>query len=600
MSTATVYPTHDQYGNFINVPTWYAHFGRQWQLALDNQRIYRRYVDDSYVGDDKAFIPTYIDDLNKALEYHKAENNTNEIEELTAKIENAETNYPIYTAKYESGLANEPFFDAILVELEQNNDVYKTVKYDEAQYIVDVESAALYNYRQDPSVNSTVGFLRNKEVNMTTENAVDATRIWSNGSGIINCTINDLREYNEAHRDGIQLIPPPQQDDTREGTDGGPWRMGDQTVGASLFDARVEGNKINAPLATMQGVFGSDGFFGNMSFRNNSIITQGYHFITLNGFMSGNISGNVLESTGVYPPKIYMNSGRVGGNIADDGMVSILSFNDSKYSYDKPVVDSPNTAIMDGVRTEVEIQDNRGIIPCEFKKLAVGMDNFRFTEYYDYYNNLTVGEYKVRHPKEYQNMQTWLLQRIDEYDPADPRVGLMPYMPDASNEQIYSIRPILQFAYDNLMDGSIDHYRIPELLETAIRSFVTKQIALMFGDIQPLSDIGEIFNIRRQNYLKFLLDDSYFDVNNMIVNVSACPGEKGYDIDTEDSRNIDFIDIETNAPRVGIQYKLTNKDTGSVTYGYTNSSGTVDFTAMQQADYTLDIIDMKAIYLEED
>lgn len=608
MAGVTVYPENDEYGNFINVPTWYAHWGRQWKKAIEDIEIYGRFVNPDYVGPFPAYLPTYIEQLHASREYYVSAGLWDKVEEVDEKIVSAEERYPVYLEKYEAALVNKPFFENKLIEIEEANEMYRTVKYDDSLYIVDRESAVLYNSRKNPSIDSASGEMIGKEVNMLTDNATDATRIWTDGSSIINCTINDLRPYNAAHRDGIQLIPPPQADYTREGTDGGPWRMGDQTVGAALYDATVKNNIINAPEATMQGIFASDGFFRNLKIINNSITTAGYHAITINGFLNGEISGNHINQTGLfdYKPAIYVNSGRVGGNMADDGMVSILSFQDENYNYDPIIVNSPNTAIINGVSQELEITDNRGLIPCEFKKLAVGIEDFHFTEYYDYYNNLTIGDYKVNHPKEYHNMKNWLLTRIADYDPANPRKGLMPYMPDASPEQINLIRPYLIFAYTNLENGSIDHLRIPELAETAIRSFVTKQMALLFGRIKPLYDIGEIFNIRRYNYLKFLLDEEWFLEENFIVNETPCPGEKGWvdpddenEPESEDSRNIDLIDINTHLPQIGIPFILVNKNTGFTTKGFTNSNGTIDFKNVPPGEYSLTILGRTATFLRE-
>jgi hypothetical protein len=246
------------------------------------------------------------------------------------------------------------------------------------------------------------------------------------------------------------------------------------------------------------------GLLKNIKVLNNTVITQGYHFITFNGLLSGSIGGNRLQSTGKYIPKIYLNPARIGGNMADDGMVCLLSFADATASYAPISVPSPNTALLaDGTSRVAEIVDGRNHIPAEFEKFTVGLKNFRYQAYFDEYNNLTFGAYKSKYPTEYANLCAWLRARIAEYNPASPRLQQDP-LGAATSEQTTTIRPLLLSALASATGGKVDVTRIPELADTAIRSFVMKQLAIRYGEVQPLVDLGA-GNARREAMLKFLL-----------------------------------------------------------------------------------------------
>lgn len=121
----------------------------------------------------------------------------------------------------------------------------------------------------------------------------------------------------QAHRDAIQLIP----------TKSGYYNY--QMMGGRMNNVRIIGNEINSP-GQLQGVFSSDGSFTNLLIQNNKINTRSQHQITINGMLTGTISGNKNQNG--QPAQIALNPLRIGGNIFT-GNVWVLGFSKSDISY---------------------------------------------------------------------------------------------------------------------------------------------------------------------------------------------------------------------------------------------------------------------------
>lgn len=569
-------PTQDEYGNPISTHTWFSHWCRQVKLMEEQIHNYGRYVLPDYVGEDRAYLPDYINQLEDSLVYYRSINDTIKIAELENKLIDANARYPQYLQIYNDAVAIKPTYDQKVQELIDSNNVFAAINSDDALFIMDKESCDWFKVKTTGSPDGDIRFANRNDIIYLTDFGVDSIRIWNDNSVVEYNTVTDTRIQNEAHKDAVQIILPPKSDPTRSGADGEPWRMGDQMAGAATENIIVNSNVISAVRAAIQGVFASDGFHKNLKITNNQISTAGYHFITINGFLDGEISGNHLVSTGTYKPAIYVNSGRIGGNMADDGMLVILSFSDATYNYDPIKVNAPNTAVINGETVQIPITDNRGLIPCEIKKLSFGLRDFNFTGFYDHYNNLTLGQYKANHPELVARLMAWLNARFIDFNPANPRRGQMPYFPDASPEQINLIRPYIIDALDKMQSNEVDDLRLPELQQTALRSFIMKQLAILYGTVAPLADLGEIFNTRRYNYLRYLLPDSAFQ--NLVPNTNPCVGEPGYEEgeDGYDSRTIVVYDLNTHTPVQGLEYELESKTNPSNKYKeVTNQDGEV-------------------------
>ena len=104
-----------------------------------------------------------------------------------------------------------------------------------------------------------------------------------------------------AHRDVMQLIPAPN-------TTGS-----DQMAGAMMANVDVVENIILSK-GQLNGIFGSDGAFKNLNIKNNHIQTRGAHTISINGMLSGKITGNTdLQGMPLDPSKIKLLPLRIGG-----------------------------------------------------------------------------------------------------------------------------------------------------------------------------------------------------------------------------------------------------------------------------------------------
>jgi len=125
-----------------------------------------------------------------------------------------------------------------------------------------------------------------------------------------------------AHRDGIQLIP--SATNARY--------VGDIMRHVSITENYIQSN------GDLQGIFATDGLFKDVDIINNKISTKGKHIIAINGFLSGEISGNKeLNGELLKKEKIILSPLRLGG-----GANYVLSFNNNKlevkdsnyYAYD--------------------------------------------------------------------------------------------------------------------------------------------------------------------------------------------------------------------------------------------------------------------------
>lgn len=192
----------------------------------------------------------------------------------------------------------------------------------------------------------------------------------------------------KAHRDAFQLIP----DDEGKRYQFGLAEISNVIIRYNFIDS---GNKL-------QGVFQSDGLADNLHVYGNRIDTQGQHYITIDGLLSGFIHNN-RDANGELCP-VRLGPPRIGGRPEGGRSVYVISFADRTM---QPTFD----IVEDGVLVEP------GIIPdCDgnahviderlgHKNPKVGdvyLYDFHLSEYQSERN--CISESGVMTPEEFQNL----------------------------------------------------------------------------------------------------------------------------------------------------------------------------------------------------
>jgi len=491
----------------MNTHTQYNHHARQLQKANEAITQTNKYL----LPDSPHYLPNYIAKLQELLE------SDNPPEGIETKIATAKTNLENYTKRADDALqviAEQP---ALLAHLEASNDIYLTPpeKQDECLYVMDGEtcksscinwSALLNNLGQDiESVEPESFIFKGKhDIELTGEHQTDALRVWQHNATVEDLKIIDNRTYTDAHRDAVQLIPPPIFDTV----DGIYVRLADQMAGAILENTTISGCEVSAPFGPLQGIFASDGLQRNLCISDNDIGTCGAHAISISGLLDGGkITGNTLrELPGGQRPTISLYPARIGGNMADDGVVSLLSFaqTEARKPMEYGAVEAHDNNLIDkqGNKHPLEIDDGRHLIPKTMLKLAVGLKDFDYHRYLADYSSLTLGQYRLHDPFGTAQMKKWLTLRLQEF--TEGREADNPLGPVSDEQKKIGAR-FLAPALEALDDGSADDIRLVDLKYTAIRSFAMKRLAIMHGTIDPLTDIA-LGNERRDLMLKFLLE----------------------------------------------------------------------------------------------
>lgn len=353
----------------------------------------------------------------------------------------------------------------------------------------------------------------------------DAVQVCQTGAHLRNLSIRDQRLYKTAHRDAIQLIPPRILDKSRRlriGEQEQTWVMGDQMTGTVLENVTVEGCAIRSPRSPLQGIFGGDGLFANLRLVGNRIQTASDHSITLNGLLDGEITDNILQAANSKVPAIRLYPARIGGNMAEEGMAYILSFADeggkgSKLHY-QPIANNNNRLSSSGGQPAA-IVDDRSSIPDNHRLISFGLKEFRYYAFLDKFSNLTFGEYRRQHGgRDFAQLKAWLEARAAEYS-SGKRI-----MPDAllgvpvGDERRTQILPLLRRALTHAVNShALDHVSLSNFPETPVRAFVAKQLALYYGQRQPLEPLDATDKTRLQQMgrirratLKYLLPDDSF------------------------------------------------------------------------------------------
>ncbi|MEZ5536841.1 MAG: hypothetical protein R3F02_14610 [Thiolinea sp.] len=506
----------------INTHTLYNHHARELRKANEALVQTAKYLD----PDSPNYLPAYIEQLEALQASEQAS------DEIAAKITSAKANLAAYQQRAEEAreiLANTP---AKISELEASNNVFLSPpgKQNEYLYVLDSETcqASCINWADvianagqeitEPEVDF-FQFADKQDIELSGEHQTDAVRVWNHNVRIENLKITDNRSYSDAHRDAIQLIPPPVHR-----FEGGVYiRMADQMAGAVLENTTIKGCEICAPNGPLQGIFASDGLYRNLRILNNDIMTRGAHSISIAGLLDGGeISGNILrQAEGGDEPKITLYPARIGGNMADDGVVSILSFarNDSGLAYQPVSTTGESNRLIkaDGGERDATIDDVRHLLPDNYLKLAVSLSDFEYDAYLADYSSLTLAEYRQHDPFGARKMEEWLELRATEY--ANGREEGHPLGLVSEEQQTIGER-FLSPALMAMRDGSVEDQRLADLEFTAIRSFAMKRLAIMHGRVDPLIDIA-LLNERRAHMLGFLLEPEQLNNIQAIAHLDA-------------------------------------------------------------------------------
>ena len=208
----------------INTHTLYAHYARQLKLAEDNISNYGKYIDPALDGIPSTNLQKYIDNLKAAIANPKTD--PAQLPTLKSKLVSAEARYTDYKQKYDAALLDKPKYQEEMRKLEAANDTFLAPpeKQGEYLYVLDTETCKVLCDKQNAAQQSSscICTFKDKASIELTGTQTDAVRVWNNGSRLTNLTITDNRIYNEAHRDAIQLIPPPMLDPSRKAADGTP------------------------------------------------------------------------------------------------------------------------------------------------------------------------------------------------------------------------------------------------------------------------------------------------------------------------------------------------------------------------------------------
>lgn len=481
----------------ITTHTLYHHHVRELKKAREAIEQTEKYLNPN----SEHYLPAYIKRL-EAIE--KSDN------DVALKISTAKTNFKNYTERANKAQQVLDKLPVTLTELAASNEVFLTPpnRQHECLYILDEETchASCMGWESDEEIGeTTVLFSGKHDIELVEEAQTDAVRVWHDNVMVNNLKITDHRTYDDAHRDAIQLIPPAKH----KIVNGKKRRIGDQLAGTIMSDVCIRSCQIVAPNGPLQGIFASDGMHRNLRIINNDITTKGSHSISIAGLLTGGvISGNTLRQVdGNDAPQVLLYPARIGGNMADDGVVTILSFAHEKghevveYGEVDTGSDANKLIDSDGKVSELLISDLRGNIPSDIAHLSLGIRNFHYHAYLNDFSGMTYADYAETDPIGALQLQAWLRLRYQEY--TEGRNKGHP-LGQPSYEQQNIAKRNLGPALDALREGSLNNEYLSEISHTAIRSFIMKRLAIMHGDVEPLKNLGGK-NKRRELVLRFLL-----------------------------------------------------------------------------------------------
>jgi len=507
--------------------------------ALFKEDLDQTALEQKILQDVTPYLVSEIDTTQSPLQeqINALENDPEKDAASQLKIDEKKARLSEYKNNYLAGVATYQQSHAEMQALDNNNSIFSKVflpppeKQHEYRYIIDTETCKYLCHEHDLAEDTTLTFSLPDTIELK-DNQTDAVRVWQHNINVENLTIRDFRDDIEsAHRDGIQLIPPPSYRKTTIDGKETLVKQADQMVGTILNNVTISYCDILAPTAALQGIFSSDGMCKNLKISHVSVGTHGGHAISISGVLSGcEISHVTLhQQAGSVAPEIALYPFRIGGNMADDGMVYILGFKEGTgYNYD-PIIQTGNKRYLTGQSQpeDITVSDYRGKIPDKFVRFTLGLKDFDYPGYFRDYTTWTLADFKQNMSTEYQQMKEWVKRRYKEYSTgvrtpeADRIDGKLFELPNISPEQKdpkeFGIRYMLNEARKLLAseDSTRMNMRLPELQETAIRSFAMKCIAIKHGKPEPLYNLGRTLNIHRKAYLHYLMPASYFADENL-------------------------------------------------------------------------------------
>ena len=515
--------------------TQYAHSRRKQQTAINNILNLRRFL---FVDQDVSktrlqqkmldnieayLVPVVLEKSPLQTQINALKNNTAlRSEQKQSAIRQRQTRLDQYSQRYALAVQIYKQHRIKIIDLTIANNVYLAheVKHNQYLYMLDEETSRHLCLADNKTANCHCFFTDKHDIQLINDQT-DAIRVWRNNMTLSQLTIRDRRVYRDiAHRDAIQLIPPPLYEERGDENNRYRVKLADQMAGTILENISISHCNIQAPKGALQGIFASDGMCRNLHISDTTIATKGAHSISIAGALTGCKIKNITlqQVKGGNLPEISLYPLRIGGNMADDGLIYIFSFS-AKAEFHYGAIETQNNKRYRWGETEaedIEINDFRQKIPRRYLKMALGLNHFDYAKYFQEYTQWTIADFKRELPQQFANMSAWIDLRVSEYSSGKriPEVDnpLAPPSAEQTDPKKQGVLDMLKQAQNALNQNSaaFNNTRLPEVAQTAIRSFVMKCIALRNGQVQPLYNLTDQANKIRQASLRFLLAKKHF------------------------------------------------------------------------------------------
>jgi len=513
--------------------TQYAHSRRKQQIASNNMLNLRRFLFSDKAVSKTALQQKMLNDIDTYLVRVKREesplqsqinvlkqNTRLDADRKKQAIQRRQKLLDQYINNYTLAVQSYKKHRNMVIDLSAANNVYLAhgVRVDQYLYMLDEETNR-HLCSADNQIDNCHRIFADKHNIELIGDQTDAIRVWRNNITLNRLTILDQRVYMDiAHRDAIQLIPPPLYEERGEGSNRYRIKLADQMAGTILDNVTISHCNIRSPQGALQGIFASDGMCRNLKITDTTITTKGAHSISIAGALTGceikNITLRQVEGGSL--PEISLYPLRIGGNMADDGLIYIFSFSANTEFYYGDIKTANNQRYRWG-QTHAEnivLNDYRQQIPQRYLKIAFGLTSFNYPKYFQEYTQWTIADFKRELPYAFANMSAWIDLRVSEYSQGKRRLKspLAPPSVEQTNSKKQRVLDMLKQAQNALNENSEDfnNTRLPEIAQTAIRSFSMKCIALRNGQVQPLFNLGNKANKIRQASLEFLLKPTHF------------------------------------------------------------------------------------------
>lgn len=272
----------------------------------------------------------------------------------------------------------------------------------------------------------------------------------------------------------------------------------------TLHNTRIDGR------TGFSGLLADDCLYRDLKISANLVLLHEAAHLELSGVLSGGeFCANRLSLLGEAPLTIRLAPGKVGCNIADDGLLYILSFKASSACEYAPFIVADNCLHASDAPVAIKINDARTVIPAQFGHCAAGLVNFDHETFYRQYSGWTVRDFQARDSAGYRRLADWLERREEEYRSGERIDAVLP-PPTASQRSLGANTSIdmLAQARKAMARNQADFraLRLNELPYVPLRSFMLKRLALRNAELAPLADLGEQ-NAYRQAQLQWLLPE---------------------------------------------------------------------------------------------